>query len=163
MSVTSPPVSPSTGLASTRTGRPIKTKNMMATHFLETFTLLLMVEITLAAISRLGRGCIPAGWSSAFADLRIRRTDDLTARRTTKLLQARLRRLGEGFTQPWHSFEISEWAWAYLAPEILGAYALRQSCYLSVDPKLENGCALCIVHCALCSVHCALCMQDTMQ
>ena len=56
-----PPVSPSTGLASMRTGRPIKTKNMMATHFLETITLLLMVEITLAAISRLGRGCIPAG------------------------------------------------------------------------------------------------------
>ena len=116
-----PPGSPSTGLASMRTGRPIKTKNMMATHFLETITLLLMVEITLAAISRLGRGCIPAGWSSAFADLRIRRTDDLTARRTTKLLLARLREPGEGFTQPWHSVDFQSglgptWHLRFLEP-----------------------------------------------
>ena len=52
-----------------------------------------------------------------------RSQDDLTARRTTKLLLARLREPGEGFTQLWHSFEISECAWPHLAPEILGAYA----------------------------------------
>ena len=63
----SPPVSPSTGLASTTPGRTMeRSKDMARRLFTLTNLPAKAPKITLAAISSWGRRCIPAGWSSAF-------------------------------------------------------------------------------------------------
>ena len=63
----SPPVSPSTGLASMTAGSSIERNKHKARSLFMVVTLVNFL-IRLAAISREGERCIPASWSSAFEE-----------------------------------------------------------------------------------------------
>ena len=116
----SPPVSPSTGLASMTAGSSIERNKHKARSLFMVVTLVNFL-IRLAAISREGERCIPASWSSAFEEAQPPATAG-TAGRAWALSPLGL---------AWHQSTLASWDFR----ELLGWPAMSWRCNLNYKTR----------------------------